>query len=114
MTSCILAIIKPLRNVYEAPMVLQRLFWADFFCWTALMAHSMFCTDYVATVVYGGSAYAERGSIEDIRFDEGVRMGSVGLLLHSTTGKLIILSIKGQVDFRATLKTTYENWTARL
>ena len=87
MTSCILAIIKPLRNVYEAPMVLQRLFWADFFCWTALMAHSMFCTDYVATVVYGGSAYAERGSIEDIRFDEGVRMGSVGLLLHSTTGK---------------------------
>merc|ERR1719361_1957669 len=59
-----------------------------FFCWTALMAHSMFCTDYVATVVYGGSAYAERGSIEDIRFDEGVRMGSVGLLLHSTTACL--------------------------
>ena len=51
------------------------------------MAHSMFCTDYVATVVYGGSAYAERGSIEDIRFDEGVRMGSMGLLLHSMTGK---------------------------
>ena len=63
-----------------------RLFWADLLCWMALMAHSMFCTDYVATVVYGGSAYAERGSIEDIRFDEGVRMGSVGLLLHSTTG----------------------------
>ena len=50
------------------------------------MAHSMFCTDYVATVVYGGNAYAERGSVEDLRFDEGVRMGSVGLLLHSTTG----------------------------
>ena len=53
------------------------------------MAHSMFCTDYVATVVYGGSAYAERGSIEDIRFDEGVRMGSMGLLLHSMTGKYL-------------------------
>ena len=51
------------------------------------MAHSMFCTDFVATVVYGGSAYAERGSVEDNRFDEGVRMGSMGLLLHSMTGK---------------------------
>ena len=57
------------------------------------MAHSMFCTDYVATVVYGGSAYAERGSIEDIRFDEGVRMGSMGLLLHSMTGKKTNMSI---------------------
>ena len=85
-TSCIVAIFKPFRNVYEAPIVLQRLFWADLLCWMALMAHSMFCTDYVATVVYGGNAYAERGSVEDLRFDEGVRMGSVGLLLHSTTG----------------------------
>ena len=51
MTTCILAIVKPLRTIYEAPMVLQRLFWADLLCWMALMAHSMFCTDYVATVV---------------------------------------------------------------
>lgn len=86
MTSCCLAIIKPIRTVYEAPLVLQRLFWADLLCWMAIMAHSMFCTDYVATVVYGGSAYAERGSIDDVKFDEGVRMGSLGLLLHSTTG----------------------------
>jgi solute carrier family 45, member 3 len=53
----------------------------------ALMSHNMFCTDYVATVVYGGKPEAERGSLEDIRFDEGVRMGSLGLLLHSITGK---------------------------
>ena len=86
-TNCFLAILKPVRTIYEAPLVLQRLFWADLLCWMAIMAHSMFCTDYVATVVYGGSAYAERGSIEDIRFDEGVRMGSMGLLLHSMTGK---------------------------
>jgi hypothetical protein len=55
----------------------------------ALMSHNMFCTDYVATVVYGGKAEAERGSLEDIRFDEGVRMGSLGLLLHSTTGTYV-------------------------
>ena len=58
------------------------------------MAHSMFCTDYVATVVYGGSAYAEQGSIDDLKFDEGVRMGSLGLLLHSMTGKLLAFFVK--------------------
>ena len=26
-TTCILAIVKPLRTIYEAPMVLQRLFY---------------------------------------------------------------------------------------
>ena len=83
-----MVLLKPLKTVYEAPLVLRRLFWADLLCWMALMAHSMFCTDYVATVVYGGSAYAERGSMDDVRFDEGVRMGSLGLLLHSTTGKI--------------------------
>jgi len=55
------------------------------------MSHNMFCTDFVATVVYGGKPEAEKGSLEDIRFDEGVRMGSLGLLLHSITGEKIIL-----------------------
>ena len=86
-TKCFLMMLKPIKTIYEAPLVLRRLFWADLLCWMAIMAHSMFCTDYVATVVYGGSAFAERGSIEDLRFDEGVRMGSMGLLLHSMTCK---------------------------
>jgi solute carrier family 45 protein 3 len=81
-------IFEPFKEVYRSPPVLQRLFMTDLLCWMALMSHNMFCTDYVATVVYGGKAEAERGSLEDIRFDEGVRMGSLGLLLHSTTGML--------------------------
>ena len=86
-TSQVLSIIfKPFREVLRSPPVLQRLFLADLLCWTALMSHNMFCTDFVATVIYGGKPEAERGSPEDIRFDEGVRMGSFGLLLHSVTG----------------------------
>ena len=106
-TSCIVAIFKPFRNVYEAPIVLQRLFWADLLCWMALMAHSMFCTDYVATVVYGGNAYAERGSVEDLRFDEGVRMGSVGLLLHSTTGMFDSILINAQYQNHLSFQHVY-------
>ena len=54
----------------------------------ALAAHNIFTTDFVATVVYGGSAHALPGSEERLKFDEGVRMGSTGLLLHSLVGKL--------------------------
>ena len=107
MTNCFLAILKPIRTIYEAPLVLRRLFWADLLCWMAIMAHSMFCTDYVATVVYGGSAFAERGSIEDLRFDEGVRMGSMGLLLHSMTACLFSSFVQDSMANLVGLKTTY-------
>jgi hypothetical protein len=46
-----------------------------------------FCPlDFVAQAVYGGQPDAPPGSVYDILFDEGVRMGSWGLLLHSITG----------------------------
>jgi solute carrier family 45 protein 3 len=73
--------------VLTAPAVLRRLFFADLLSWMAVMAHAMYCTDYVATAVYGGRADAEPGSREEARFDEGVRMGSWGLLMHSVTGE---------------------------
>ena len=59
------------------------------------MAHGMFYTDFVATAVYGGQPDAPTGSVYDLLFDEGVRMGSWGLLLHSITGmkcKIMIMS----------------------
>ena len=105
--TCLIAILRPLKTVYEAPMVLKRLFWADLLCWMAIMAHSMFCTDYVATVVYGGNAYAERGSIDDLRFDEGVRMGSLGLLLHSITACLFSSFVQDSIANLIGLKNTY-------
>ena len=72
----------------RAPKVLQRLFVADLLSWMGIMAHAMFCTDFVATVVYKGRPDAEKGSPDDVLFDEGVRMGSLGLLLHSIVGML--------------------------
>ena len=41
----------------------------------------------MAQAVYGGQPDAPPGSVYDILFDEGVRMGSWGLLLHSITGR---------------------------
>ena len=51
------------------------------------MGQMMYITDYMATVVYQGDPNAKHGSREDILFDDGVRMGSFGMLLHSVVGK---------------------------
>ena len=76
--------------------MLKKLFWADLMSWMAVMAHSMFCTDFVAQVVYNGIPNASSSSnsvielqIAEDNFDAGVRMGSFGLLLHSITGIVI-------------------------
>ena len=50
------------------------------------MGQMMYITDYMAKVVYQGSPDAEHGSKEDILFEQGVRMGSFGMLLHSLVG----------------------------
>ena len=49
--------------------------------------NTILCVDFVAQAVYGGQPDAPPGSVYDILFDEGVRMGSWGLLLHSITGR---------------------------
>ena len=51
------------------------------------MGQMMYITDYMATVVYQGDPSAKHGSKEGILFDDGVRMGSLGMLLHSVVGK---------------------------
>ena len=56
------------------------------------MGQMMFMTDYVATVVYQGSPNAEIGSNEENLFQDGVRMGSFGMFLHSFVGKHVSFS----------------------
>jgi solute carrier family 45 protein 3 len=72
--------------VLQAPKQIKQLFWADLFCWMGVMGQMMYITDYMAKVVYQGSPDAVDGSKEDILFEQGVRMGSFGMLLHSLVG----------------------------
>ena len=72
--------------MFQAPKLIKQLFWTDLFCWMGVMGQMMYITDYMAKVVYQGSPDAEHGSKEDILFEQGVRMGSFGMLLHSLVG----------------------------
>lgn len=97
-----------LYTVLGAPPVLRTLFYADLFSWIGIMAHGMFYTDFVAQAVYGGQPGAPPGSVYDILFDEGVRMGSWGLLLHSITAGVYAVFIQEHVTNAIGLRRSYQ------
>ena len=74
---------RPLVNLVAAPLVLKKLFLANLLAWMGVMAHNYFATDFFATVVYGAKVDSPH---YDSLYDSGVRMGSVGLMLHSIVG----------------------------
>ena len=96
------------RTISGAPPILQTLFWTDLASWVGIMAHGMFYTDFVATAVYGGQPDAPAGSVYDLLFDEGVRMGSWGLLLHSITACLYAVFFQEYVTRVIGLKRSYQ------
>ncbi|XP_007897722.1 solute carrier family 45 member 3 [Callorhinchus milii] len=64
------------------PKVIRHLVVAEFYSWMALMTFMMFYTDFIGEGLYHGVPNAEPGSEARVRYDEGVRMGSLGLFLQ--------------------------------
>ena len=83
-----------LKTLYEMPATLKRLAAAHFLSWTAIMAFNLFFTDFVGQRVYGGNPNAAEFSVERVLFDEGVRMGSWGLLFHCITSAIYAFFIE--------------------
>ncbi|XP_037680830.1 solute carrier family 45 member 3 isoform X2 [Choloepus didactylus] len=64
------------------PRALRRLFVAELCSWTAVMTFTLFYTDFVGEGLYQGVPRAEPGTEARRHYDEGVRMGSLGLFLQ--------------------------------
>ncbi|KAM3839624.1 solute carrier family 45 member 3 isoform 1-T3 [Vipera latastei] len=64
------------------PKVLRKLFVAEFCSWMALMTFMLFYTDFVGEGLYQGIPRAEPGTEARRNYDEGIRMGSLGLFLQ--------------------------------
>ncbi|XP_028652968.2 solute carrier family 45 member 3 [Erpetoichthys calabaricus] len=80
--SC-LSVIPQLSKLFRrTPKVIRQLFIAELCSWMALMTFIMFYTDFVGEGLYKGVPNAVPGSEERQRYDEGVRMGSLGLFLQ--------------------------------
>ena len=97
---------ESMQRLCEIPFVLRSLALAHFCSWTAIMGFNLFYTDYVGNAVYQGNPNAPEDSFLRNRFDEGVRMGSWGLLLHCITSAIYALFVEKFVD-RYGCKRTY-------
>ncbi|XP_064086688.1 solute carrier family 45 member 3-like [Macrobrachium nipponense] len=61
------------------------------------MCHNMFFTDFVGQYMYGGQPDAQEHTKLAVLYDEGVRMGSWGLFLHSLTACMYAFFIQQHI-----------------
>ncbi|KAL6037893.1 hypothetical protein STEG23_015424 [Scotinomys teguina] len=73
------------------PRTLRRLFVAELCSWMALMTFTLFYTDFVGEGLYQGVPRAEPGTEARRHYDEGIRMGSLGLFLQCAISLLFSL-----------------------
>lgn len=97
---------EPFQKLCDIPHVLRQLALAHFCSWTAIMGFNLFFTDFVGNAVYEGNPNAPEDSYLRNRFDEGVRMGSWGLLLHCITSAIYAVFVEKLVS-RFGCKLTY-------
>ncbi|XP_055725510.1 solute carrier family 45 member 3-like [Salvelinus fontinalis] len=82
---CVSALPRMYSVCMHVPAVIRRLFVAELFSWMALMSFMLFYTDFMGVGLYRGVPNATPGTQERLRYDEGVRMASVGLFLQCVT-----------------------------
>ncbi|CAM1297158.1 Uncharacterised protein g1729 [Pycnogonum litorale] len=70
-----------IKDLLKLSSAMKRLFLVNFFSWCSIMCYIMFYTNFVGEVVYNGDPKQSRHV-----YEEGVRMGSFGLLLHFIAG----------------------------
>ncbi|XP_066276254.1 solute carrier family 45 member 3-like [Branchiostoma lanceolatum] len=108
---------KGLTNSIEAPFVLRRLQVAHFFMWAALFCYTMFFSDFVGEEVYHGRPHALVGSDERKLYDEGVRMGSFGLLIQCVMAavfSMFLETVVKQIGERRTLQLSMALFTVAM
>ncbi|CAF1226560.1 unnamed protein product [Rotaria magnacalcarata] len=86
------------KTIFTMPFVLRRLTLAECCSWSAIMTFNLFFTDFVGQTVYKGDPGADELSIERIRYDQGVRAASYGLLFHCIVGALYAPLLKPLIN----------------
>ncbi|XP_053742462.1 solute carrier family 45 member 3 [Synchiropus splendidus] len=79
------------RSYCHVPKVMRRLCVAQLCSWMAVMSFMLFFTDFVGEGLYQGVPSASPGSLSRQQYDEGIRMGSLGLFLQCATSTFFSL-----------------------
>lgn len=72
-----------LMSIIYMPHSLRMVCLTNLFCWMAHVCYSLYFTDFVGEAVFGGDPMAAEGSIEQIRYSDGVRFGCWGMAMYS-------------------------------
>ncbi|XP_034445023.1 solute carrier family 45 member 3 [Hippoglossus hippoglossus] len=81
------------RSYCHVPRVMRQLCVAQLCSWMAVMSFMLFYTDFVGEGLYEGVPSALPGSMSRQRYDEGIRMGSLGLFLQCATSTFFSLAM---------------------
>ncbi|KAM9753999.1 solute carrier family 45 member 3 isoform 1-T3 [Menidia menidia] len=79
------------RSYCRVPRVMRQLCVAQLCSWMAVMSFMLFYTDFVGEGLYEGVPSASPGTVSRQRYDEGIRMGSLGLFLQCATSTFFSL-----------------------
>ncbi|XP_071771041.2 solute carrier family 45 member 3 [Centroberyx gerrardi] len=79
------------RSYCHVPRVMRQLCVAQLCSWMAVMSFMLFYTDFVGEGLYEGVPSASPGTASRQRYDEGIRMGSLGLFLQCATSTFFSL-----------------------
>lgn len=83
-----------LQSIIHMPRSLVILCVTNLFCWMSLVCYSLFFTDFVGQSVYGGDPNAPEGSERHKNYEDGVRLGSLGMSLYSFSCALYSLAFE--------------------
>ncbi|CAF2880821.1 unnamed protein product [Rotaria sp. Silwood2] len=86
------------RTIITMPFVLRRLTLAECCSWSAIMTFNIFFTDFVGQTIYMGDPNAAESSEERLRYDQGIRAGSYGLLFHCIVGAVYAPLLKPLIN----------------
>ncbi|KAJ8269089.1 hypothetical protein COCON_G00116960 [Conger conger] len=81
------------RSYCHMPRVMRQLCVAQLCSWMAVMSFMLFYTDFVGEGLYGGVPSAAPGMPSRQRYDEGIRVGSLGLFLQCATSTVFSLGM---------------------
>uniref|UniRef100_A0A4W5JPF9 Zgc:77158 n=1 Tax=Hucho hucho TaxID=62062 RepID=A0A4W5JPF9_9TELE len=79
------------RSYCHVPRVMRQLCMAQLCSWMAVMSFMLFYTDFIGEGLYEGMPSAAPGTVSRQRYDDGIRMGSLGLFLQCATSTVFSL-----------------------
>ena len=74
--------------LFMMPSVFTRLWLAHFCSWMGLMSLILYYTEFFGEIMFSGDPNAEKGSESRNNYEEGLRMGSLGLFCQNIVAML--------------------------